>query len=167
MDCAMQVIVLDKLDYCATTRNLSSVWDRPNFKVRDLTPSSSLKIRCLNVLSSGFLTRKSPGSNDACLRQVQFVKGDIQSADLVRHLLVTEEVDTIMHFAAQVWLYLLSEFQHLALVMPVIGRALYHFESTGLKRLPNSPSMLRSCRSPCLRCRRKEANSDSGILDLT
>jgi UDP-glucose 4-epimerase len=33
---------------------------------------------------------------------LQFVKGDIQSADLVRHLLVAEEVDTIMHFAAQV-----------------------------------------------------------------
>lgn len=31
----------------------------------------------------------------------KFVKGDIACADLVNHLLVAEEVDTIMHFAAQ------------------------------------------------------------------
>ncbi|CAH9096114.1 unnamed protein product, partial [Cuscuta europaea] len=31
----------------------------------------------------------------------KFVKGDIASADLVNHLLVTESIDTIMHFAAQ------------------------------------------------------------------
>ncbi|KAJ4874483.1 hypothetical protein Rs2_39501 [Raphanus sativus] len=31
----------------------------------------------------------------------KFVKGDIASADLVNHLLVTERIDTIMHFAAQ------------------------------------------------------------------
>lgn len=33
---------------------------------------------------------------------VQFVKGDIQSADLVRHIFDQEEIDTVMHFAAQV-----------------------------------------------------------------
>ncbi len=32
----------------------------------------------------------------------QFVKGDIQSADLVTHILKSEDIDTIMHFAAQV-----------------------------------------------------------------
>ncbi|XP_057958276.1 trifunctional UDP-glucose 4,6-dehydratase/UDP-4-keto-6-deoxy-D-glucose 3,5-epimerase/UDP-4-keto-L-rhamnose-reductase RHM3-like [Malania oleifera] len=31
----------------------------------------------------------------------KFVRGDIASADLVNHLLITEEIDTIMHFAAQ------------------------------------------------------------------
>ncbi|VFQ84177.1 unnamed protein product [Cuscuta campestris] len=31
----------------------------------------------------------------------KFVKGDIGSVDLVNHLLVTESIDTIMHFAAQ------------------------------------------------------------------
>ncbi|KAJ8617237.1 hypothetical protein MRB53_013423 [Persea americana] len=31
----------------------------------------------------------------------KFVKGDIASADLVNHLLVAEDIDTIMHFAAQ------------------------------------------------------------------
>ena len=30
------------------------------------------------------------------------MKGDIQSLDLVLHLLASEEVDTVMHFAAQV-----------------------------------------------------------------
>jgi len=31
----------------------------------------------------------------------KFIKGDIQGADLVNHVLITEEIDTIMHFAAQ------------------------------------------------------------------
>jgi UDP-glucose 4,6-dehydratase len=31
----------------------------------------------------------------------RFVKGNILSADLVSHILVTEKIDTIMHFAAQ------------------------------------------------------------------
>ena len=31
----------------------------------------------------------------------KFVKGDIASADLVNYLLITESIDTIMHFAAQ------------------------------------------------------------------
>ncbi|KAH9299183.1 hypothetical protein KI387_030865, partial [Taxus chinensis] len=33
--------------------------------------------------------------------QFKFVKGDIGSADLVNYLLITEKIDTIMHFAAQ------------------------------------------------------------------
>ena len=33
---------------------------------------------------------------------LQFVKGEIQSADLVRHVLAAGKVDTIFHFAAQV-----------------------------------------------------------------
>lgn len=33
---------------------------------------------------------------------LQFVKGNIQTADLVRYVLETEEIDTVMHFAAQV-----------------------------------------------------------------
>jgi dTDP-glucose 4,6-dehydratase len=57
-----KIIVLDKLDYCATLRNLDSVKGHKNMK---------------------------------------FVKGDIQSLDLVLHLLASEEVDTVMHFAAQ------------------------------------------------------------------
>lgn len=33
---------------------------------------------------------------------LQLVKGDIQSMDLLNFLLTAEEIDTIMHFAAQV-----------------------------------------------------------------
>lgn len=57
-----KVVVLDKMDYCASLNNLSSVIDKPNFK---------------------------------------FIKGDIQSMDLLSFVLLTEKVDTIMHFAAQ------------------------------------------------------------------
>ena len=32
----------------------------------------------------------------------QFIKGDIQSGDLLRYVMDTEEIDTVMHFAAQV-----------------------------------------------------------------
>lgn len=59
----VQVVVLDKLDYCATLNNLKEITSLPNFK---------------------------------------FVRGCIQSFDLVAHVLETENVDTVMHFAAQV-----------------------------------------------------------------
>jgi hypothetical protein len=43
----------------------------------------------------------------------QFIKGDIQSMDLLSFVLLTENIDTVMHFAAQVracsadaWLYI-------------------------------------------------------------
>ena len=57
-----QVLVLDKLDYCANLKNLSRVARLPNFK---------------------------------------FVKGDICSSDLLSHILKEENIDTVMHFAAQ------------------------------------------------------------------
>lgn len=57
-----KIVVLDKLDYCSSLKNLLSSSSSPNFK---------------------------------------FVKGDIASADLVNYLLITESIDTIMHFAAQ------------------------------------------------------------------
>ncbi|XP_004498563.1 trifunctional UDP-glucose 4,6-dehydratase/UDP-4-keto-6-deoxy-D-glucose 3,5-epimerase/UDP-4-keto-L-rhamnose-reductase RHM1-like [Cicer arietinum] len=34
-------------------------------------------------------------------QKFKFIKGDIASADIVNHLLIEEEIDTIMHFAAQ------------------------------------------------------------------
>ena len=33
---------------------------------------------------------------------VQFIKGDLQSGDLLGYILKTEQIDTVMHFAAQV-----------------------------------------------------------------
>ncbi|GJW98736.1 trifunctional UDP-glucose 4,6-dehydratase/UDP-4-keto-6-deoxy-D-glucose 3,5-epimerase/UDP-4-keto-L-rhamnose-reductase RHM1-like protein, partial [Tanacetum coccineum] len=57
-----KIVVLDKLDYCSSLKNLNPSRSSPNFK---------------------------------------FVKGDIGSADLVNYLLITESIDTIMHFAAQ------------------------------------------------------------------
>ncbi|KAK9818087.1 hypothetical protein WJX72_006893 [[Myrmecia] bisecta] len=59
-DC--KIVVLDKLDYCASLRNLESVAGKANYK---------------------------------------FVKGDIQSADLVNFVLQDDNIDTVMHFAAQ------------------------------------------------------------------
>jgi len=57
-----KIVVLDKLDYCSSLKNLLPSKSSANFK---------------------------------------FVKGDIASADLVNYLLITESIDTIMHFAAQ------------------------------------------------------------------
>lgn len=37
----------------------------------------------------------------APLRPRRFIKGDIQSSDLVVHVLEQEQIDTVMHFAAQ------------------------------------------------------------------
>ncbi|CAN7055126.1 hypothetical protein IGI04_029081 [Brassica rapa subsp. trilocularis] len=44
------------------------------------------------------LKNLNPSKNSPSFK---FVKGDIASADLVNHLLITEGIDTIMHFAAQ------------------------------------------------------------------
>ena len=57
-----QIVVFDKLDYCASLRNLDALRGAPNFK---------------------------------------FIRGDIQSGDLVAYVLATEGVDTVLHFAAQ------------------------------------------------------------------
>ncbi|WIA24138.1 hypothetical protein OEZ85_013733 [Tetradesmus obliquus] len=57
-----KVVVLDKMDYCASLNNLASVIDKPNCK---------------------------------------FIKGDIQSMDLLSFVMLTEQIDTVMHFAAQ------------------------------------------------------------------
>lgn len=58
-----KIIVMDKMDYCASVRNIEEALQ----------------------------------NND----NVKFVKGDIQSMDLLTFVLATEKVDTIMHFAAQ------------------------------------------------------------------
>ncbi|TFJ87590.1 hypothetical protein NSK_000941 [Nannochloropsis salina CCMP1776] len=57
-----KIVVLDKLDYCASFENLADVTRRRNFK---------------------------------------FVKGNICSSDLVNFVLEEEEIDTIVHLAAQ------------------------------------------------------------------
>jgi UDP-glucose 4,6-dehydratase len=59
---AYKIVVLDKLDYCASRKHLEHLERLRNFK---------------------------------------FVKGDIQSSDLVAHILEHEKIDTVMHFAAQ------------------------------------------------------------------
>ena len=37
------------------------------------------------------------------LRNYKFVKGNLLSADLIKYVLETEEIDTIIHAAAQAW----------------------------------------------------------------
>eukprot|EP00455_Lapot_gusevi_P001944 TRINITY_DN1074_c0_g1_i1.p1 TRINITY_DN1074_c0_g1~~TRINITY_DN1074_c0_g1_i1.p1 ORF type:complete len:373 (-),score=121.63 TRINITY_DN1074_c0_g1_i1:169-1287(-) len=55
-------VCLDKVDYCASVKNVDEIRHLPNFK---------------------------------------FVQGDITSSDLVNYILRSEQIDTIMHFAAQ------------------------------------------------------------------
>lgn len=57
-----QVVVYDKMDYCASTRNLEAVATCPRFKL---------------------------------------VRGDVCDADLLGYVLREQEVDTVLHFAAQ------------------------------------------------------------------
>ena len=44
----------------------------------------------------------SPRSEISQLRNYKFVKGNLLSADLIKYVLETEEIDTIIHAAAQV-----------------------------------------------------------------
>jgi len=48
----------------------------------------------------------SPRSEISQLRNYKFVKGNLLSADLIKYVLETEEIDTIIHAAAQVRLAL-------------------------------------------------------------
>ena len=57
-----QIIVLDKLDYCASLRNLKDVQH---------------------------------------LQNVEFIKGDVLSVDLLNFIFKTKMIDTVLHFAAQ------------------------------------------------------------------
>lgn len=43
-----------------------------------------------------------PASFRLLLCALQFIKGDLQSGDLLSYILRRENVDTVMHFAAQV-----------------------------------------------------------------
>ena len=77
--------MLDKLDYCSSLKNLDSVKKAPNFKVGAThTGQPACRARLTGPPSA------------------QFVKGDIQSMDLISFVLQSEAIDTVMHFAAQV-----------------------------------------------------------------
>ena len=80
--------MLDKLDYCASLRNLDSVSHLPNLKVSLFEYFTPFGV-CLTTRV--FL-----------MSHFQFVKGDIMSTDLVLHLLKEDSIDTIINFAAQV-----------------------------------------------------------------
>ena len=94
----LQIVVIDKLDYCASKRNLDSCKDAPNFKVGASGQAVAQSFGNLHLCAwhLGAIRRPPLRSN------AQFIKADIQSADLISHVLQTEEIDTIMHFAAQV-----------------------------------------------------------------
>lgn len=57
-----QICILDKLDYCASLKNLEAVLDLPN---------------------------------------VDFVRGDVRSLDLLSYIFKHKNIDTVLHFAAQ------------------------------------------------------------------
>ena len=95
----LQVVVLDKLDYCASVHNLDAVKQCHNFEVRSLLSFGDFSHICGD---RGQLFTIPPAAAKRCKPAAQLVKGDIQSADLIGHLLRQHEVDTVMHFAAQV-----------------------------------------------------------------
>jgi len=90
------VVVYDSLEYCATLNNLSSVKDCLNFKVRH--------VDCIGspVLDPHWRHHTRTKLYPRNFVYLQFVKGNISTADLVRYVLESEEIDTVMHFAAQV-----------------------------------------------------------------
>ena len=94
-------MVLDKLDYCATLNNLATVRDHPNFKwvlgAAAAPPGTAADFQTL-----GHLHSPSPLTQPfSPLLLCRFIKGDIQSTDLIVHVMEHEQIDTEMHFAAQ------------------------------------------------------------------
>ncbi len=108
--------MVDKLDYCATLNNLTFAKDNPNFKVSAdrLHPLCSCCDGLIRIFSC-FCIVPTQGCSSDLLKHtpvyvvcksyfllLQFIKGDIQSGDLLSYILETEKIDTVMHFAAQV-----------------------------------------------------------------
>ena len=94
-----QVVVLDKLDYCASVHNLDAVKEIHNFKVRSLHSSRDCSPMCGNCYQHLTIITAAVARYPSA---AQLVKGDIQSGDLLGHLLRQHDIDTVMHFAAQV-----------------------------------------------------------------
>jgi len=108
--------VVDKLDYCATLNNLTFAKDNPNFKVSAdrMHPLSSCCDGLIKIISFVCVVPTLGWSSDllkhtpvyvvckSSFLMLQFIKGDIQSGDLLSYILETEKIDTVMHFAAQV-----------------------------------------------------------------
>lgn len=88
------MVVLDKMDYCASLKNLKAVSHLPNFKASEIA-SNPRPALSADSLPYDYHLR-------IIVTAAQFIKGDIQSADLLSFLLASEEIDTVMHFAAQV-----------------------------------------------------------------
>jgi hypothetical protein len=93
----LQVVVLDKLDYCASLKNLDAVRECPNFKARPRHLRSSAAALDRRLACAHFIPLLCTPS----ARLVQFVKGDVTSSDFLIYLLREERIDTILHFAAQ------------------------------------------------------------------
>lgn len=99
-DC--KIIVMDKLSYSSSLKHLEEiVYDRRNIKEKEMKVSNSKNDDldgCSNNSSKyDALSSESMRSRNA----FTFIQGDISSADLVNHILKSEKVDTVLHFAAQ------------------------------------------------------------------
>ena len=102
-----QIVVLDKLDYCATENNLKEIWNNLNFKVGGRRAGAggrggiAGRGRFAPAPRAPPCRETMPPPRPPCARNPQFIKGDLQSADLLSYVLATEQIDTVMHFAAQ------------------------------------------------------------------
>lgn len=120
------MVCLDKLDYCASTHNLDTIKGRcvsgpfcheARFLGESYSRASNYweEIRAapvfehpppLVVYTVAPVWSSCPAPRHAPVflsrrPNFKFIRGDILSADLVRHVLSSEGVDTVMHFAAQ------------------------------------------------------------------
>lgn len=125
-----KVVVMDKLDYCANIRNLEEVkrsvgllctplgrvTSAPNcFQPPMLASMFALKVRGMALLADAppdcqlapttHTHARTPAAADRRRRfshgNFKFVKGDVTSVDLVSYVMESEDIDTVLHFAAQ------------------------------------------------------------------
>jgi hypothetical protein len=110
------------MDYCASVRNIDAAIANGNCKVRAPPPPSAVagpaRPSPVRMRAPPAARGAAMGRADARMRPTpahrrrppalrsaskpQLVKGDIQSMDLLTFVLGAEEIDTVMHFAAQV-----------------------------------------------------------------
>ena len=95
---------LDRLDYCSCLENLDEV---KYYKVSPALPPTHPPTlppvhACGSHLPSVlFNLLTHPPAHLTHLQNYKFIKGNICSSDLVNYVMEEEEIDTIMHFAAQ------------------------------------------------------------------
>jgi len=88
-----RIVNFDKLDYCSSLKNLQCVQHKPNYKfIKVRRRGHALVTRPVCVCGAIPVADPPPAPPP---------QGSITSPDLVNYVMAEENIDTVLHFAAQ------------------------------------------------------------------